>query len=98
VRAVIRTQPGAVLVPQRAVSELQGGYQIAVVGADNTIDVRTVTVGDRVDNRWIIANGLNPGDRIVVEGVQRMRSGVRVNPKPFLAGNQGSTDQGSGNR
>src|SRR5271170_6630698 len=90
VRAVIRTQPGALLVPQRAVSELQGGYQVAVVDADNKVDVRTVTVGDRVDNRWIITNGLNPGDRVVVEGVQRMRSGVHVNPKPYTAQNQGS--------
>src|ERR1700689_261167 len=85
VRAVIRLQPNALLVPQRAVSELQGGYQIAVVGADNKVDVRTVTVGDRVDNRWIITNGLNAGDRVVVEGVQRMRTGVHVNPKPFAA-------------
>jgi membrane fusion protein (multidrug efflux system) len=98
VRAVIRKQPGALLVPQRAVSELQSGYQVAVVGTDNNVDVRTVTVGDRVDNRWIITNGLNPGERIVVEGVQRMRSGVRVNPKPYVAENQGATNQGSANR
>ena len=74
-------------------SELQGGYQVAVVDADNKVDVRTVTVGDRVDNRWIIANGLNPGDRIVVEGVQRMHTGVRVNPKPFMAENKGSANR-----
>jgi membrane fusion protein (multidrug efflux system) len=85
VRAVIRRQPGALLVPQRAVSELQGGYQVAVVEADNKVDVRTVTVGDRVDNRWIIASGLNPGDRVVAEGVQRIRTGAHVNPKPFAA-------------
>jgi RND family efflux transporter MFP subunit len=85
VRAVIRTQPGALLVPQRAVSELQGGYQVAVVGAGDKVDVRTVMVGDRVDNRWIVTSGLNAGDRVVVEGVQRMRTGVRVNPKPFVA-------------
>jgi RND family efflux transporter MFP subunit len=85
VRAVIRTQPGALLVPQRAVSELQGGYQVAVVDAGNKVDVRTVTVGDRVDNRWIIASGLNPADRVVAEGVQRIRTGVHVNPKPFVA-------------
>jgi membrane fusion protein (multidrug efflux system) len=88
VRAVIRTQPGALLVPQRAVSELQGGYQVAVVGADNKVDVRTVAVGDRVDNRWIIASGLDPGERVVAEGIQRMRTGVHVNPKPFAAGAQ----------
>jgi len=85
VRAVIRTQPGALLVPQRAVSELQGGFQVAVVDADNKVDIRTVTVGDKVDSRWIIASGLNPGDRVVAEGVQRMRTGVHVNPKPFVA-------------
>jgi membrane fusion protein (multidrug efflux system) len=73
------------LVPQRAVSELQGGYQVAVVGHDDKVSVRTVTVGDRVDNRWIVAKGLAPGDRIVVEGVQRMHTGVKVNPKPFAA-------------
>ena len=85
VRAVIRTQPGALLVPQRAVSELQGGYQVAVVVADNKVDIRTVTVGDRVDNRWIITSGLNAGDIVVAEGIQRMRTGVHVNPKPFAA-------------
>jgi RND family efflux transporter MFP subunit len=88
VRAVIRTQPGALLVPQRAVSELQGGYQVAVVDADNKVEVRTVTVGDRVDSWWIITGGLNAGDRVVAEGVQRMRTGVHVNPKPFIAQNQ----------
>ena len=90
VRAVIQTQPGALLVPQRAVSELQGGFQVAVVDANNAVEIRTVTVGERVDNRWIIASGLNAGDRVVAEGVQRMRTGVHVNPKPFLAQAQGS--------
>ena len=98
VRAVIRKQPGALLVPQRAVSELQGGYQVAVVGADNKVDVRTVMVGDRVENRWIITSGLNAGDRVVVEGVQRMRTGVHVNPKPFMAQNLDSAKPGSANR
>jgi membrane fusion protein (multidrug efflux system) len=93
VRAVIRKQPGALLVPQRAVSELQGGYQVAVVDADNKVDVRTVSVGDRVDNRWIVTSGLNAGDRVVAEGIQRMRTGVHVNPKPFVAENQGSTSK-----
>jgi membrane fusion protein (multidrug efflux system) len=94
VRAVIRTQPGALLVPQRAVSELQGGFQVAVVGADNKVDVRTVAVGDRVDSRWIISSGLSPGDRVVAEGVQRMRTGVPVNPKPYMAEDQGPAKQG----
>lgn len=97
VRAVIRQQPGALLVPQRAVAELQGGYQVAVVDANNKVDVRTVTVGDKVGNQWIITNGLNPGDRIVVEGVQRMRTGAHVNPRPFVAQSQESLSQGSAN-
>jgi RND family efflux transporter MFP subunit len=93
VRAVIRTQPGALLVPQRSVSELQGGYQVAVVDAGNKVDVRTVTVGDRVDNRWIITSGLNAADRVVAEGIQRMRTGVHVNPKPFVAANGQSANR-----
>ncbi len=83
VRAVIRTEQQALLVPQRAVSELQGGYQVAVVDADNKVNIRPVTVGPQVDRRWVIAGGLNPGERVVVEGVQKVRTGVRVNPKPF---------------
>src|SRR5215469_1666957 len=84
VRAVISMEQGALLVPQRAVSELQGGYQIAVVDDHNKVNVRTVTVGERVGNRWIIAKGLNPGDRVVAEGVQKVRTGALVNPKPFV--------------
>ncbi len=89
VRAVIRTQEGALLVPQRAVSELQGGYQVAVVDGDNKVNVRTVTVGDRVGNEWIIAEGLKPGERVVAEGVQKVRTGTQVNPKPFAMEPQG---------
>jgi RND family efflux transporter MFP subunit len=83
VRAVISTEHGALLVPQRAVSELQGGYQVAVVDSDNKVGIRTVTVGDRVGTQWIIADGLNRGERVVAEGVQKVRTGARVNPKPF---------------
>jgi membrane fusion protein (multidrug efflux system) len=85
VRAVIRTEEGALLVPQRAVSELQGGYQVAVVDAANKVIIRPVTVGPQVDRRWVIASGLNPGERVVAEGVQKVRAGVQVNPKPFTA-------------
>jgi len=83
VRAVIRTQQGALLVPQRAVSELQGGYQIAVVNNENKINIRTVAVGDRVGTEWIVADGLKPGESVVAEGIQKVRQGARVNPKPF---------------
>jgi RND family efflux transporter MFP subunit len=85
VRAVIATQPGALLVPQRAVSELQGGYQVAVVDGDNKVNVRTVTVGDPVGGQWIITDGLHAGERVVAEGTQKVRTGARVNPKAFAA-------------
>jgi RND family efflux transporter MFP subunit len=83
VRAVVSTEHGALLVPQRAVSELQGGYQVAVVDSDNKVGIRTVTVGDRVGTRWIIADGLHAGEQVVAEGVQKVRTGALVNPKPF---------------
>jgi RND family efflux transporter MFP subunit len=83
VRAVIRLQQGALLVPQRAVTELQGGYQVAVVGSEDKVSIRTVKVGDRVGSEWVIAEGLNAGERVVAEGVQKVRPGAQVNPKPF---------------
>jgi RND family efflux transporter MFP subunit len=89
VRAAVRLQKDALLVPQRAVSELQGGYQVAVVDGENKVSIRTVTVGDRVGNEWIIADGLKRGERVVAEGVQKVRPGVQVNPKPFAAVTQG---------
>ena len=77
------------LIPQRAVSELQGVYQIAVVGGDNKVSIRTVTVGERVGSQWIIENGLKVGERVVAEGVQKVRPGTQVNPKPFGADSKG---------
>jgi len=89
VRAVIRVQPNALLVPQRAVSELQGGYQVAVVDSDNKVSIRTVQAGDRVGNQWVIAEGLKQGERVVAEGIQKVRPGMQVIPKPFTAETQG---------
>jgi len=89
VRAVIRLQQSALLVPQRAVSELQGGYQVAVVGGDDKVSIRTVTVGDRVGTEWIVAEGLKQGERVVAEGVQKARPGTQVNPKPFTLESKG---------
>jgi RND family efflux transporter MFP subunit len=90
VRAVIRLQKDALLVPQRSVTELQGGYQVAVVDANNKVNIRTVTVGDRVGSDWVIADGIKPGEKIVVEGVQKLRAGASVNPKPFPAQTKGN--------
>jgi membrane fusion protein (multidrug efflux system) len=83
VRAVIRLQHDALLVPQRAVSELQGGYQVAVVDGDNRVSIRTVTVGDRVGSQWVIAKGLDRGETVIAEGIQKVHPGARVNPKAF---------------
>jgi RND family efflux transporter MFP subunit len=84
IRAAVRVQKDALLVPQRAVTELQGAYQVAVVDRENKVSIRTVTVGDRVGTFWIIADGLKPGERVVAEGVQKVRPGAQVNPKPYV--------------
>lgn len=83
VRAVTATRTAALLVPQRAVTELQGSYQVAVVGSDNKVEVRAVKVGDRVGEMWIIEDGLRPGERVIAEGTQKVRPDVAVNPVPF---------------
>ena len=85
VRAITTTKKGALLVPQRAVTELQGGYQVAVVGKDNKVEIRPVKVGERIGPQWIIEAGLKPGERVVTEGVQRVKAGMTVNPKPLKA-------------
>jgi membrane fusion protein, multidrug efflux system len=90
-RSVTSNKEAALLVPQRAVTELQGGYQVAVVSPDNKIELRSVKVGPRVNSMWIIESGLKPGETVVAEGTQRLRSGSVVNPKPFGNGN-GATE------
>ncbi|MGA8554265.1 MAG: efflux RND transporter periplasmic adaptor subunit [Candidatus Acidiferrales bacterium] len=89
VRTAVRVQKDALLVPQRAVSELQGGYQVAVVDDANKVSIRTVQVGDRVGQEWIVTEGLKSGERVVAEGVQKVRTGMQVNPKPFAAETKG---------
>jgi len=83
VRALIAMEKGALLVPQRAVDDLQGSYQVAVVDADNTVKITNVKVGERLGELWVIREGLKPGDRVVAEGTQKVRNGVKVSPKPF---------------
>jgi RND family efflux transporter MFP subunit len=83
VRALMKTEKGAILVPQRAVGELQGSYQVAVVEADNTVRIRGVTVGERIGNLWVIREGLKAGDRVVAEGTQKVGNGVKVTAKPY---------------
>jgi RND family efflux transporter MFP subunit len=90
VRFVSYIKPAALLVPQKAVMELQGMYQVAVVGNDDKVSVRTVKVGERSGPMWIIEQGLKPGERVVVEGVQKVRDGMPVKvaaAAPSVAGN-----------
>jgi membrane fusion protein (multidrug efflux system) len=78
VRAAVDLKQGAILVPQRAVSELQGIYNVAVVGSDDSVEIRMVTPAQRIGNLWVMDAGLKAGDRVVVEGLQKVRSGVKV--------------------
>jgi len=91
-RFQVETKKGALLIPQRAVQELQNLYTVAVVGTDEKVSIRTVKVGPRVDNLWVIEDGLEPGEKVVVEGLQRVREGavVRATPaEPAAAPGQG---------
>jgi membrane fusion protein (multidrug efflux system) len=82
VRAVTEVKKGALLVPQRAVNELQGAFQVAVVGSDNKAEIRTVKPAERIGKLWVIDSGLAPGDRVVVEGFSKVKSGAAVKPTP----------------
>jgi membrane fusion protein, multidrug efflux system len=83
ISTVVRIQKNAMLVPQRAVNELQGGYLVAVIADNNKVSIRPIKVGPKVDTMWIVDEGLKPGDRIVAEGVQKVREGMEVQAKPF---------------
>ena len=85
VRALTETRQNALLVPQRSVTELQGGFQVAVVGPDNKVAIRNVKAGERLGSLWVIDEGLKPGERVVVEGVQKVREGQTVTPKAAAA-------------
>lgn len=83
IRAVTQIKQGALMVPQRALTELQGRHQIAVVGPDNKVEIRPVRVAERTGNLWVIEEGLKAGERVIVEGLQKVKAGSTVNPKPF---------------
>jgi membrane fusion protein (multidrug efflux system) len=83
IRVATSVRKDALLVPQRAVAEVQGKYMVAVVEADNKVDIRPVKTAERVDSLWVILEGLKPGERVVVEGIQKVRPGMPVTPKPF---------------
>ena len=82
VRATIEQKKDAILVPQRAVTEIQGRYLVAVVTSENKVDLRPVVPGERIGSDWLINEGLKNGDVIVLEGTQKVRPGSPVIPKP----------------
>ena len=82
VRAVVEVRKGALLVPQRAINELQGAYQVVVVGADGTAEFKAVQPSVRIGSLWVIDSGLEPGEEVVVEGLQRVRPGMKVVARP----------------
>jgi membrane fusion protein (multidrug efflux system) len=98
VSTVTRIQQGALLVPQRAVTELQGGYLIAVVDHDNKASIRPVKMGQKVGTWWIVDEGLKAGERVVAEGTQQVKEGAQVNPKPYQENSSVAekVNQGSG--
>jgi membrane fusion protein (multidrug efflux system) len=83
VKTVVRTERGALAVPQRALTELQGRYMAAVVGDQNKVTLRQVTPGDQVGSMWVVKDGLRAGERVVAEGIQKVREGIQVIPKPY---------------
>lgn len=82
ISTVVRVKKGALLVPQRAVSELQGGYLVAVIDSNNKVNIRSVKVGSKVDTMWIVDEGLKSGERVVADGFQKVRDGMEVRAEP----------------
>ena len=85
VRAQTTLKKAALLVPQRSVTELQGSYQVAVVGPDSKVDIRAVKAAERIDNLWVIDQGLKAGEQVIAEGLQKVRQGSAVTIMPFVA-------------
>jgi membrane fusion protein (multidrug efflux system) len=96
VRAATETVRGALLVPERAVQEIQGTYQVAVVGSDDKVTLRTVKVGHQLDGLWLVDEGLKPGERVVTQGLQKVRDGIVVSAKPDPSATTASAAPGQG--
>jgi len=86
VRVVYEVAKDAIVIPQKAVSELLGRAFVSVVLADGKVEQRPVVTGDRIGDRWLIRDGLKPGDNVIVEGLQKARPGSTVKPMPLAAG------------
>src|ERR1700682_1056613 len=91
-RARVETnlKKGALLLPQSAVAQSQGSYQVAVVGGDHKVSMRTVKPGATVGTMWVIDEGLKPGEQVVVEGLQQLKQGTLVTPKPVHLSGEGN--------
>lgn len=96
IRVVTRIDKGALLVPQRAVSDVQSKYLVAVVGSDNKVAIRPVTVGEKTGTQWIVSAGLKAGEQVVAEGIQKVKDGQQVNPKPYQSSSAASTESNKG--
>ena len=83
IRAVTDVRKDALLIPQQAVSELQGIYQVGVVGSDNKATIKTVTLGPQSGDMWVVKSGLEAGENVIVDGLQRIKTGMTVAPVPF---------------
>jgi len=89
IRAVTGVAKGALLVPQRAVVETQGSYSVVVVGPDNKASIRPVKTGERVGQMWVITDGVQAGEQVIAEGMQKAKEGATVQPKQFKPAEQG---------
>jgi len=92
---MVRVDKGALLVPQRSVTDVQGKYLVAVVGTDKKVSIHPVTVGERVGDLWVITEGLKPGDHVVAEGTQKVSDGAVVNPKPYSPASSSTPNGGA---
>jgi membrane fusion protein (multidrug efflux system) len=95
ISTVVKIQKNALLVPQRSVSELQGGYLVAVVGSDNKVRIQPVKMGQKSGEMWIVDEGLKQGERVVAEGVQKVQEGTEVKPKPYQSSSLSQEQSGS---
>jgi membrane fusion protein (multidrug efflux system) len=95
VRIVLDVRKGALLVPQRAVQEMQGQQMVSVVGPDDGVETRTLQMGPRIGSLWMVNQGLKPGDMVILEGAQKVRPGSKVVPKEVEATEQTGPDSGA---
>jgi membrane fusion protein (multidrug efflux system) len=96
VRAVVEERPDAILVPQAAVQEVQGAKSVLVVGADDKVVLRTVTLNERIGDLVIVTRGLEPGERVIVEGLQKVKPGMQVKPEIAAASGPGPAPAAAG--